>query len=158
MMEQALLPADLRPTDVITLVGHWMIVTRDGHELRRINLIPISTPVTRLVLGPVNNLKYIVWERRMPGVAATCSEVRVNTGTGATDFFWSDGSSNTVGAWTDLADVADQFDSDNTLMKKYIMALAYRSSPDGANRTTQVGAMAACDLNSAEHIVYARGS
>ena len=156
MIQQATLPiaVSILPTDTVSVVGSTLVVVRDHHEVYRINLAPISAPVTRFTFGPTGNIKSVFWEKRMPGINLSLHSVVENQNTGAVTFRWSDGTESPVSNWSELTDVADAIDADNSWLKKLMMAISLRRSPGGENKTTLVGAQASANLIAAEPITF----
>lgn len=157
VINQATLPSgiSIQPTDTVALQGSQLVVVRGGIEVYRINLRPISAPLaTSFSFGTLGNVNTIFWGQRMAGINVCNTAVTENQTTGVVVFQWSDGSSDEVANWQDLADIADQIDADTTWLKKFLKARAYRVSPGGEDKRTQVGAQAGANLVAAEPITY----
>jgi len=75
----------------------------------------------------------------MPGLNVACIGVSENQNTGAVTFKFSNGNNLEMSSWSDVGLVADEVDADPTIAQKILMCKAYRNSPDGANKTNQVG-------------------
>ena len=157
MIQRATLsePLNLQAGDSVAVVNGVLTVTRDHHTVRTISLKPISQPFVGVIpFGDQHAITDIYWEKRMIGINAACAGVLENQTTGAVTFRWSDDTETPVSAWSDLAEIADQIDSDPILAKRILMAIAYRMSPGGENKTTQVGAQVSANLIADNKITY----
>lgn len=157
MIQRATLsePLNLQAGDSVAIVNGVLTVTRDHHTVRTISLKPISQPFVGVIpFGDQHAITAIYWERKMPGINLSLTEVIENQGTGAVTFRWSDGTESPVSSWSDLDDVADAIDADNSWLKKLLMAISKRRSPGGENKTTLVGSQASANLVAAEPITF----
>lgn len=77
----------------------------------------------------------------MPGQNVSCTKVQENQTSGAVTFSFSSGNNIELADWAAVGQVADEVDAAPDFAEKILMAKAFRASPDGANKTNQVGAM-----------------
>jgi hypothetical protein len=80
-------------------------------------------------------------EQNMPGQNVSCTKVMESQTTGIVTFSFSSGSNVEYASWADVGTVADSVDAGPEFAEKILTAKAFRASPDGANKTNQVGAM-----------------
>lgn len=90
----------------------------------------------------------------MPGQNVSCTRVQENQTTGAVTFFYSSGNSIEYADWEAVGVVADSLDAGPDFAEKVLAMKAYRASPDGANKTTQVGASVSINGLADTPIVY----
>lgn len=128
--------------DTVEQVGNQLVVTRGGTVIATRTLSGMGSVVD----GPVQEGRTVssfLYFRSFPvvGQNVSCIGVTENPTTGVTTFRWSDGTADEIGVWdADVKAVADSFDATADVAKKALVCKAYRQSPDGANKTTQVGA------------------
>jgi hypothetical protein len=79
-------------------------------------------------------------EQNMPGQNVSCTKVTENQTTGSVTFSFSSGNNTEYTSWEDVGLVADSIDAGPDFAEKILAMKAFRASPDGANKTTQVGA------------------
>jgi hypothetical protein len=79
-------------------------------------------------------------EHNMPGQNVSCTKVTENQTTGSVTFSFSSGNNTELSDWAAAGQIADQVDAVPDFAEKLLIAKAFRASPDGANKTTQVGA------------------
>lgn len=76
----------------------------------------------------------------MIGQNVSMTRVTENTSTGVVTLWYSNGNSTEYADWESVGAVANSIDSDPEMAQKLLAMKAYRASPDGSNKTTQVGA------------------
>lgn len=128
--------------DVVKHIGNQLVVTRGESVVAVRELDGIG----EVADGPVQEgrtVSIFLYYRSfpVPGLNVSCIGVQENTTTGVVTFKWSDGTADEIGTWdADVKSMADSFDATADVAKKALVCKAYRNSPDGANKTTQVGA------------------
>lgn len=128
--------------DTVRQVGNQLVVIRGGSVVATRSLVGTGTVVDGPV-GEARTVSSLLYFRSypVPGQNVSCIGVQENATTGIVTFKWSDGTADEIGTWDgDVKSVADSFDATADVAKKALMCKAYRNSPDGANKTTQVGA------------------
>jgi hypothetical protein len=93
-------------------------------------------------------------EEHMPGINVSMTRVRENQTSGAVTFDFSDGNGIEYANWAAVGEMADTIDTDVTLAEKVLAAKAFRASPDGANKATQVGASISINCLADSPVVY----
>jgi hypothetical protein len=93
-------------------------------------------------------------EQRMPGQNVSCTKVTENQTTGAVTFSFSSGTNLELSDWAAVGFIADSLDGTPEFAEKILMLKAYRASPDGANKTNQVGAAVSINGLADTPVVY----
>lgn len=93
-------------------------------------------------------------EKHMPGQNVSCTGVTENQSTGAIVFRFSSGNQLELPSWESVGEIADAVDSVPDMAEKVLMLKAFRASPDGANKTTQVGASVSINGLADTPVVY----
>ena len=93
-------------------------------------------------------------ETAMPGQNVSMTQVRENQTTGVIIVDFSSGTQLEFASWEAVGEIAANIDSTPELAEKILLGKAYRASPDGTNKTTQIGASVSTNLLAAEPIVY----
>lgn len=121
------------------LVASWSLASAQTIE----QAYAVGTTITNLIL-----------EVGMPGQNVSMTSVSENQTTGAITVGFSSGSNFEFPSWADLGQTADNLDSTPDFAEKILLGKAYRASPDGVNKTTQIGASVSVNLLANEPIVY----
>lgn len=90
----------------------------------------------------------------MPGENVAMTNVRENQNTGAIIIDFSSGTQLEIADWAAVGEIANSIDATPELAERILLGKAYRASPDGANKTTQIGASVSVNLLASEPIVY----
>lgn len=93
--------------------------------------------LTELVGGP--SIDRFYWEYHMPGINVSITNVR-ELASGAVLIDYSNGTQNEYTDWASVGAVADEIDASPIFAEKLLAAKSFRASPDGSNKTTQIGA------------------
>lgn len=142
--------------DTVRQDGNQLVVIRGGTVITTRELSGIGAVVD----GPVQEgrtVSSVLYFRSypVPGQNVSCVQVLENTSSGSVTFKWSDGTADEIGQWdTDVKAMADGFDATADIAKKALVCKAYRESPDGANKTTQVGASVSVNGLASNPFVY----
>lgn len=89
----------------------------------------------------------------MPGQNVSC--IKVSEGaTGSVTFSFSNGNNIGLASWEDAGTKADDLDASASVSENLLIGKAFRASPDGANKTTQVGASVSINLLADTPVVY----
>lgn len=110
-----------------------------------------GTPVT--AADTLTHLFYFQ-EQKMPGQTVACTGVTENQTTDVVTFKYSNGNNVEYANWGAVGEMADTIDADSVLAEKMLAAKAYRMSPDGANKTTQVGAQMTLNFTADNPVTY----
>ena len=141
--------------DRIEIVGNEVRIIRGGEIIATANLgpeIPIQSgdvTTTRIIAS-----LFFAKVKLMPGQNVSCTGVTENNTTGAVTFKFSNGDQDEYANWAACGDVADEMDAQPDFPKKVLIAKAFRSSPDGANKTNQVGAQVSINALADSPVVY----
>ena len=81
----------------------------------------------------------------MPGVNVGLQRV-TEQANGAVVFQFTSGTVTEYAGWADVGVVADEIDANTELCERILVGMSFRASPDGANKTTQVGAGVSVNL------------
>jgi hypothetical protein len=112
-----------------------------------------STQVSNFeIIG--NRIQSLFMEIDMPGQNVSMTNVRENQTTGSITVSFSSGSNIEFPDWGAVGEIADAIDSTSELAEKILLGKAFRASPDGTNKTTQIGASVSTNLLASEPIVY----
>jgi hypothetical protein len=150
----SVLPGDKFPIneithDVLHLRGNATIGTHatdwPGVNLGETPAVPVMDGFYRVVYAK---------EKAMPGQNVSCTGVSENQTTGAVTFRFSSGNQVEYGSWEDCGVVADAIDATPDYAEKLLVMKAFRASPDGANKTTQVGASVSVNGLADTPVVY----
>jgi hypothetical protein len=95
-------------------------------------------------------------EKRMPGTNVALTNIRFGSGDAIIADFSNGNQRELPGGLPDLASVANTVDTNDSLAEDILLAMAYRSSPDGANLGAMIGAQVAinCANGVADPVVY----
>lgn len=131
----------------------------DTYKQIRASVVIDSRTVTPITLTAqfhfgTNSVSELLEEFHMPGQNVSCTRVQENQTTGAVTFFYSSGNSIEYADWEAVGVVADSLDAGPDFAEKVLAMKAYRASPDGANKTTQVGASVSINGLADTPIVY----
>lgn len=150
----SVLPGDVFPIDFSNSQVMWIrgaavlrtfAVTLPGANLGNTPPVPPNSPNVSIVYFQ---------EVRMPGQNVSCTRVVENQTTGAVTFNFSSGNNIEYPDWSAVGQVADSFDAVPDIAEKLLVAKAFRASPDGANKTTQVGASVSVNGLADTPVVY----
>ncbi len=94
----------------------------------------------------------------MPGQNVSLIGVFENQSTGVVRMKFSSGSEVELADWQDASAIADSIDANTEYAEKLLIGKSYRASPDGVNKTTQVGAAVSANLLADVPIVYTEPS
>lgn len=142
-------------TDAITQIGWRANVKRDNVTIWEGDLRPISEPIVGMLWTVDVGANQIIWEApNMPGQTLSVVSV-VEQATGTVLFNFSNGNQRSVSDdWANAAEFADAIDATDDFLEKFLIAKAFRNSPDGSNKTTTVGAGVSANLLASVPIVY----
>lgn len=134
-------PITLQIGDKVDQIGNQIVVTRASVVVATRTLSGIGS----LVDGPAQasqSVSSVLYFRSYPVIGQNVSMTRVteNTSTGVVTLWYSNGNSTEYADWESVGAVANSIDSDPEMAQKLLAMKAYRASPDGSNKTTQVGA------------------
>ena len=90
----------------------------------------------------------------MPGQNVSCTKVVENQNTGTVTFSFSSGNNLELSSWESAGQMANSLDANSEFAEKALIAKAFRASPDGANKTTQVGASVSVNFLADVPVVY----
>ena len=90
----------------------------------------------------------------MPGTNVSNIKVQENQTTGSVTFSFSDGENTELPDWAAAGAIADEVDASTEIGRKIIIGKAFRASPDGANKTNQVGAAVSLNLQASVPVDY----
>jgi len=142
------------PSDEIKIVGKKLEQWRNGLLIRVVDLVA-SEKLTELVSIGGEIINELFLEVSMPGQNVSMTQVREQTnGSIIVDF--SSGTQLEFSNWEAVGSIADDLDSTSVFAEKILLGKAYRASPDGTNKTTQVGASVSVNLLANEPIVHTR--
>jgi hypothetical protein len=132
--------------DQLVIEGTTLKVIRSGVQIATRELGPAANVGSGVVGGPrVLTSIFQVEVKNMPGQNVSCTKVTENQTTGSVTMSFSSGSNTEYASWADVGAIADTVDASPEFAEKILTAKAFRASPDGANKTNQVGAM--CSVN-----------
>lgn len=128
---------------------------------KRGNAIVQAWQLSQLESQPVETFEIIgdqitslYLETTMPGQNVSMTNVRENQTTGVIIVDFSSGTQLEFASWADVGSIADNIDAIPELAEKILLGKAYRASPDGTNKTTQIGASVSTNLLASEPVVY----
>lgn len=101
-----------------------------------------------------NTITSVFLEHHMPGQNVSLIGVFENQTTGVVRMKFSSGTEVELADWQDAAAIADGIDANTEYAEKLLIGKSYRASPDGVNKTTQVGAAVSANLLADVPIVY----
>lgn len=139
--------------DVITIVGKRLEQWR-GDVLFRVVDLTEPQKLTDIATVGGETISELFLEVGMPGQNVSMTQVRENQTTGVIIVDFSSGTQLEFATWADVGSVADSLDSTPDLAEKVLLGKAFRASPDGTNKTTQVGASVSTNLLASTPIVY----
>lgn len=139
--------------DVVTINGRTLEQWRNGQIVRSIQLVQPQPLETIQAVGS-ETITTVYVEVGMPGQNVSMTNVRENQTTGVIIVDFSSGTQIEFASWADVGLVADAVDSTTDLAEKVLLGKAFRSSPDGTNKTTQIGASVSTNLLASTPIVY----
>lgn len=147
-------PLTVLAGDVISEFGGQLLVTRGGVVVETRTIGPVTT-VAAVVTEPSTIRSAVFLKvKPMPGQNVSCTQVRENASTGAVTFDFSSGSNREIADWAGVEFIANSLDSNPTLAEDILIGKAFRASPDGANKTTQVGAQVSVNLTADNPVIY----
>jgi hypothetical protein len=112
-----------------------------------------STQVSNFeIIG--NKINSLFMEVDMPGQNVSMTNVRENQTTGVILVDFSSGTQLEFQSWEAVGEIADNLDSTPDMAEKILLGKAFRASPDGTNKRTQIGASVSTNLLASEPIVY----
>lgn len=139
--------------DVIKIVGKRLEQWRGPMLIRSVDL---TAPQKLLEIATVGGevISELFLEVGMPGQNVSMTQVRENQTTGVIIVDFSSGTQLEFASWDAVGEIAANIDSTPDLAEKILLGKAYRESPDGTNKTTQIGASVSTNLLAANPIVY----
>lgn len=148
-------PIAVLPTDDVRLNGPNVEVVRDGIVIASQAIgggseVEIGEPATARLMTEL----FILEEIKMPGQNVSCTRVTENAVSGSVTFHFSSGNSRELPNWAAAGGIADTLDADTPHAEDILIGKAYRSSPDGSNKTNQVGASVSVNLLADVPVVY----
>jgi hypothetical protein len=146
-------PLIKRAGDVFKINGKHLEQWRGTVLVRSAELIqPVELTSVATVGGETISTLYL--EIGMPGQNVSMTNVRENQTTGVVIVDFSSGTQLEFESWGAVGDVANSIDSNSDLAEKILLGKAFRASPDGTNKTTQVGASVSTNLLASTPVVY----
>jgi len=146
-------PLIKQPGDTFRVIGKYLEQWRGDVLVRRAQLVaPVELQWFESVGGEVIETLYL--EAAMPGQNVSMTNVRENQSTGIIIVDFSSGNQIEFADWAAVGEIANGIDSAPDLAEKILLGKAFRASPDGANKTTQIGASVSTNLLASEPIVY----
>ena len=139
--------------DVIKIVGRVLEQWRNNVLVRSVNLSE-AEKLTEIQSVGGEIISELFLEVGMPGQNVSMTQVRENQTTGAIIVDFSSGTQLEFPNWEAVGEIAANIDSTSDLAEKILLGKAYRESPDGTNKTTQIGASVSTNLLAANPIVY----
>lgn len=139
--------------DVVAINGRTLQQWRDGQLVRSVNLVEPERLETVETVGS-ETITSLYLEVGMPGQNVSMTQVRENQSTGVIIVDFSSGTQLEFANWEAVGEIAANIDSTSDLAEKILLGKAYRESPDGTNKTTQLGASVSTNLLAANPIVY----
>ena len=138
-------PIQIRVGDTAVVVGNQLLITRDGQvvEVRTLGAESV-VPLAATREETIDHVLYFK-ERKMPGVNVGLQRV-TEQANGAVVFQFTSGTVTEYAGWADVGVVADEIDANTELCERILVGMSFRASPDGANKTTQVGAGVSVNL------------
>jgi hypothetical protein len=140
--------------DTFVRNGRWFEQWRAGNKIKQWDLA--TTPY--IDVDPFesfgNTITKVFLEHHMPGQNVSLIGVVENPSTGVVRMKFSSGNEVELADWQDAAAIADGIDSNTEYAEKLLIGKSYRASPDGVNKTTQVGAAVSANLMADVPIVY----
>lgn len=146
-------PMNEQPGDTFRIVGNKLQQWRGGVKIDE-RLLQNSTELEGFELIGGNQINGLYLEVTMPGQNVSCTKVIENQNTGAVTFSFSSGNNSEFGSWEEVGVLADSVDTTPDLPEKILINKAYRASPDGSNKTTQVGASVSINGQADVPVVY----
>jgi hypothetical protein len=128
-----------QPGDTFVRVGNTYKQIRAGVEIDSRTIAAPAILTDQFHFG-TNSVTELLEEFHMPGQNVSCTRVQENQTSGAITFYFSSGNAIEYVDWAAVGAVADEMDAAPDIAEKLLAMKAYRASPDGANKTTQVGA------------------
>lgn len=141
-----------QPGDEIRRVGGWLQQWRGNLLVRSWN-VRTATELTA-AYSTTTQINNFIFEVSMPGENVAMTNVRENQNTGAIIIDFSSGTQLEIADWAAVGEIANSIDATPELAERILLGKAYRASPDGANKTTQIGASVSVNLLASEPIVY----
>lgn len=134
-------PITLQVGDEVLQDGNQLTVIRAGVVVATRTLSGIGSVVDCPVEAE-QSVSSVLYFRSYPVVGQNVSLINVqeNQTTGVITLTYSNGTSQEYDDWAAVGLVADSIDSNPAFAEKLLAALSFRRSPDGSNKTTQVGA------------------
>jgi hypothetical protein len=156
MIEEYIFPSaiDANAGDVFEILSGMLTQKRDGLIIKSWDLKTLRRQQVETVKIVGNKITSLILERSMPGQNVSMTKVRENQQTGTIYIDFSSGSQHEFESWEAVGEIANSIDSTPDLAEKILLGKAFRASPDGTNKTTQVDASVSTNLLAAEPIVY----
>lgn len=148
-------PFAFQAGDVFLLNGYIYEQWRSGVKIDERNLLQMSkAPLVEPFHSGDDQITNLFLEKPMPGTNVSCTNVQENQATGAVTFSFSDDENLEIANWEAVGAIADTVDADGQMGRNILMGRAFRASPDGSNKTTQVGASVSVNLQADTPIAY----
>lgn len=146
-------PLNVLAGDVISELGGQLLVTRGGVVVETRTIGQVTT-VAAVVAEP-STIRSAVFlkARQMPGQSVVCTNV-TEQADGKVNVSFSSGNNIQYQSWADVGTIADELDADPGFAEKILIGKAFRASPGGENKTSQVGAQVSINLLADEPVVY----
>lgn len=133
-------PFDHQSGDIYAREGNAIRQIRGGLTIDTRTVGQGSLLTTQVHVGGSNVTEFFE-EQNMPGQNVSCTKVTENQTSGSVTFSFSSGSNLEFANWEAVGAIADSIDATPEIAEKVLIMKSFRSSPDGANKTNQVGAM-----------------
>ena len=139
--------------DVYAREGNTIRQIRGGIQIDIRTVGPPSQLTAQVHVGGSNVTEFFE-EQRMPGQNVSMTGVEENQANGSVTLKYSSGNQNEYASWAAVGQIADSLDASPDFAEKILALKAFRASPDGANKTTQVGAQVSVNGLADQPIVY----
>ncbi len=146
-------PLTLQAGDVVREIAGQLVVTRAGVVVATRNIGPLTEVTSSVDVNQTVSSAIFLKVNPMPGQNVSC--IKVSEGaTGSVTFSFSNGNNIEMSSWDDAGTKADDLDAASSVAENLLIGKAFRASPDGANKTTQVGASVSVNLLADTPVVY----
>jgi hypothetical protein len=146
-------PIQSQPGDTFAKDGNYFNQIRNGAVVATWNLSQQPSQNLEQFDTVGHSISSLYLEIAMPGQNVSCTKVSEQAN-GTVNFTFSSGNGIELPNWEAAGEIADQLDAISDLPEKLLIGKAFRASPDGVNKTTQVGASVSVNLLADTPVVY----
>lgn len=151
-------PINRQAGDSFERAGRYLIQKRGVNIVGTWDLLQTPSQSVDDFEASGSSISTLYLEVNMPGQNVSMTNVRENQATGVIIVDFSSGTQLEFANWEAVGEIANNLDATPDLAEKILLGKAYRASPDGTNKTTQVGASVSVNLLANEPVVHTGAS